>query len=196
MASLQFCIRKATGITGASLNRVCQKASVNWYINLNHLVEMLCLMTTTGVSGTVSEALDPTHQAVLCCCKCISDQDVCVSHVWNLVSQQPVHEDCKVHHVTNIASAAALMWCFSLALSFVAAGLACSVLQVVATLVTWLLLLWCAYMHLVDFVGLMGMSWCEVFQFWFEALPWGKSTTSFFISNVIYENCAGVAWGY
>ena len=25
-------------------------------------------------------------------------------------------------------------------------------------------LLWCAYMHLIGFLGLMGMSWCEVFQ--------------------------------
>ena len=35
-----------------------------------------------------------------------------------------------MHHVTNVASAAALICCFSLALSFVAEGLAC-VLEVV-----------------------------------------------------------------
>ena len=78
-------------------------------IHKNHPVEMLCNMTATGVSGTIPEALDPTHQAALCCCKCISDLDVCVLHVQNLASQQPVHEDCKVHRVTNVASAAALI---------------------------------------------------------------------------------------
>ena len=66
---------------------------------------------------------------------------MCVLHVQNLASTEVVHGDCKVHHVPNVTSAAALM-------------------------------------------------------FFTNCFAMGKINNLFFISNVMCENCAGVAWGY